>query len=176
MKQLLQEKISWEIPIAASAWPSAPSLGKRYLSTVSHHWNPAAEGEESIFIRKLMKRTFLSRMFVNRFFQQLLSWSPMEEVRRKLHDQRCNKHKCSGMWWSDFPFQIFKKNPKQPLVLVPKWQLRSLDNLLLKLSLGVLCDTYFSGAVVRLSLSPSSNCSTAQIFTGWKTSPLTQAF
>lgn len=54
-----------------------------------------------------------------------------------------------------------KKNLKEPLVLVHKWQLRSVDNLLLKFLLGVLCDTYFSGAVIRLSLSPSSSCSTA---------------
>lgn len=111
MKQLLQERMSWKIPIAASAWPSALGLGKRHLSTLSHLWNPAAKGEEPIFKRKLIERTFLLRMFVNRFFQQLLSWSPMEEIRTKLHDQRWNQPKYSGMSWSNFPFHILK-NPK----------------------------------------------------------------
>lgn len=74
-----------------------------------------------------------------------------------------------------FSISDLKKTLKQLLVLVPKWQLRSYDNLLLKLLLGVLCDTYFSGAVIRLSLSPSRSCSTAQIFVELKTSPLTQA-
>lgn len=51
-----------------AAWPLALSL-----PAVSHHWNPAAEGEESIFIRKAIKRNFLLKMFVKSFFQQLLS-------------------------------------------------------------------------------------------------------
>ena len=130
------------------------------LPTMSHHWNLAAEGEESIFIRKVIKRNFLLKMLVKRFFQQPLSCSPMEEARWKLDDQRCHQPKCSGMWWSNFSVQILKK--PQPFVLVPKRQLRSLDNLVLRLALGVLCDTCFSGAVIRLSLFPSSSFSTGQ--------------
>lgn len=78
------------------------------LLTMSHHWDPAEEGEESIFIREKIERNFLLKMFMKRFFQPPLHCSPMEETGWKLGGQRCHQPKCSGIWWSDFSLQILK--------------------------------------------------------------------
>jgi len=55
-------RIFWEVPIAVGCLALCFQPGEEVpcsLPTMTHHWNPAAEGEGPVCIRNVIKRNFL---------------------------------------------------------------------------------------------------------------------